>query len=99
MMKIIHDLLVRVTYGKLLILSLLSLVINFAVFGYLVPSIIRMGMAKQLRITPETMARKTFEKIPFPINFRLYLFNVTNKDEVLAGGKPILQEIGPYFFE
>ncbi|XP_055299434.1 sensory neuron membrane protein 1-like [Sitodiplosis mosellana] len=45
------------------------------------------------------MTRTIFEKIPFPLNYKLYMFNVTNKDEVLAGGKPILQEIGPYYFE
>lgn len=28
--------------------------------------------------------------------FKIYIFI---KDEVLAGGKPILQELGPYYFE
>ena len=27
---------------------------------------------------------------------RLYLFNITNPDEVMLGDKPILREIGPY---
>lgn len=27
---------------------------------------------------------------------RLYLFNITNPDEIMLGDKPILREIGPY---
>lgn len=45
------------------------------------------------------MSRELFEEVPFAINFRVYIFNVTNPDEVTAGGKPILQELGPYHFE
>lgn len=54
---------------------------------------------QQLRVTPGTMSRKMFEVVPFPLDYRLFVLNVTNKDEVMAGGKPKLQEIGPYYFE
>lgn len=57
------------------------------------------SIPKQLRLTPSTQSREMFEVIPFPLEYKLYLFNVTNKDEVMAGGKPNLQEIGPYHFE
>lgn len=45
------------------------------------------------------MSRSMFEEVPFPINFRVYILNITNPDEVTAGGKPKLEEIGPYHFE
>lgn len=54
---------------------------------------------QQLRITPGTMTREMFEKVPFAINFRVFVLNITNPDEVTAGEKPKLQEIGPYYFE
>lgn len=43
--------------------------------------------------------RPLFEKIPFPLTFKVYLFNVTNSNEIVGGAKPILSEIGPYVFE
>lgn len=43
--------------------------------------------------------RDMFTVVPFPLDFKIYVFNITNKDEVHVGGKPKLQEIGPYYFE
>nr|UQE86052.1 sensory neuron membrane protein [Tropidothorax elegans] len=43
--------------------------------------------------------RKTWSKLPIPVEFRIYLFNVTNPLEVHKGAKPIMKEIGPYFFD
>ncbi|KAG4077516.1 hypothetical protein HA402_002943 [Bradysia odoriphaga] len=48
---------------------------------------------------PGSKARERYVKSPDPIEFRIYLFHVTNKDEVINGSKPMLQEIGPYVFE
>lgn len=43
--------------------------------------------------------RDMFTEVPFPLDFKIYLFNVTNKAEVNTGGKPKLQEVGPFYFE
>lgn len=40
-----------------------------------------------------------WESFPIPIQFSIYVFNVTNHLEVETGGKPKLQEIGPFVFE
>ncbi|XP_031619154.1 sensory neuron membrane protein 1-like [Contarinia nasturtii] len=89
----------RVSYVKIFAFSFLSLIIGVVFAGMLLPRIIRFAMKSQLRLTPGTQTRDMFVKVPFAIDFNLYLWNVTNKDEVMTGAKPILQEIGPYYFE
>lgn len=43
--------------------------------------------------------RRLNTKTPFPFDFRVYIFNVTNPDGVQNGERPMLEEIGPYFYE
>nr|WVD93741.1 sensory neuron membrane protein 1b [Graphosoma rubrolineatum] len=43
--------------------------------------------------------RATWSKFPIPVEFRIYIFNVTNPEEVHTGQKPKMQEVGPYFFD
>lgn len=56
-------------------------------------------LLQQLKLTPGTQMRDMFTEVPFPLDFKIYIFNVTNKDEVNVGAKPKLQEIGPFYFE
>lgn len=39
-----------------------------------------------------------WETVPQPLDFKVYFWNVTNVAEVQAGGKPRVQEIGPYIY-
>lgn len=34
-----------------------------------------------------------------PLTFKIYVFNVTNTEEINNGEKPKLAEIGPYVYE
>ena len=43
--------------------------------------------------------REIWTDIPDPIPFKIYIFNITNPIEVQQGKKPVVQEIGPYYFE
>ncbi|XP_070502419.1 sensory neuron membrane protein 1-like [Chironomus tepperi] len=52
-----------------------------------------------LNLSPNTPKRFMWEKTPFPVTFKAYLFNITNPLEFVAGGKPNVQEIGPYVFD
>lgn len=54
---------------------------------------------QQLNLKPGTQMRDMFTVIPFPLDFKVHVFNVTNPNEVETGGKPHLQEVGPYYFE
>lgn len=48
---------------------------------------------------PGSVVRELYVKSPEPTEFRIHLFHITNKDEVIHGAKPRLQEMGPYVFE
>lgn len=39
-----------------------------------------------------------FVKLPQPLNFKVYIFNVTNPDRIQQGAIPIVEEIGPYVY-
>lgn len=95
----IKNLLIRVNYKKTLVFSFLAIVFGLGFAGYLMPKVFRLVLRLQLRVTPGTMTRDLYQTVPFALHFRVFLFNVTNPDEVMNGGKPKLQEIGPYYFE
>lgn len=40
-----------------------------------------------------------FIKLPQPLNFKVYIFNVTNPDMIQQGAIPIVEEIGPYVYK
>lgn len=50
-------------------------------------------------LRPGSQMRGIFSELPFALDFKIYIFNITNPDEVHKGGKPKLQEIGPYHFQ
>lgn len=52
-----------------------------------------------IALKPGSEIRELYAKVPFAIDFKIYMFNILNREEVANGGKPKLQEIGPYVFE
>ena len=56
-------------------------------------------MFQNLALKKGSDLRKLWSKIPDGIDFKIYMFNITNPMDVQAGKKPIVTEIGPYFFE
>lgn len=52
-----------------------------------------------LMLKPGSEIRKLWTKVPFPVDFKIYVFNVTNPDAVMRGQIPHVQQIGPYMFE
>ncbi|XP_011499318.1 PREDICTED: sensory neuron membrane protein 1 [Ceratosolen solmsi marchali] len=69
-------------------------------FGWLIfPKVLKSKIHSQVALKPGSDMRGMWSKLPFALEFRVYLFNVTNPDEIKAGQKPILREVGPFFFE
>ena len=43
--------------------------------------------------------RTMYMKLPFPLSFKIYVFNITNPEQVATGATPIVKEVGPYQYE
>lgn len=52
-----------------------------------------------MRLINGTDTYKAWQKTIFPLYVSIYLFNLTNPDDVVGGGKPVLKEVGPYVYE
>ncbi|CAA9999340.1 unnamed protein product, partial [Nesidiocoris tenuis] len=61
-------------------------------------TIINMRIRKSVVLEEGSEALNRFQKTPFPLEFKIYFFNISNPDEIMAGGKPAVSEIGPYVY-
>lgn len=61
-----------------------------------IPSLLSDKIKSQLPIVKGTDAYTRYTESRVPLHVRMYLFNVTNPEEVLKGAKPRLQQIGPF---
>lgn len=54
---------------------------------------------KQTLLEEGTETFERFVNIPQPLAFKVYIFNVTNPSEVINGGVPNVNEVGPYVYK
>ncbi|XP_069694772.1 sensory neuron membrane protein 1-like [Periplaneta americana] len=78
-----------------LVMLMLGATVDFWGFG----ALLRNQIKNKLALKKGNEFRKAWTKFEDPIDFKIYIFNVTNPMEVQKGQKPILVEIGPYFYE
>ena len=50
-------------------------------------------------ITDGTEQYERFVRLPQPISFKVYIFNVTNVNRIQQGAIPIVEEVGPYIYK
>ncbi|XP_067633281.1 sensory neuron membrane protein 1-like [Eurosta solidaginis] len=86
-------------FKKILIGSAIALAFGIFVGFIGFPKLLRKMIKSQLNLKPGSEPREMWEQFPFPLNFSVYVFNLTNADEVQNGGKPRLQEVGPFIFD
>lgn len=52
-----------------------------------------------MSLVPGTIQMDRFEEVPQPLTFKVYWFNVLNPTEIHNGGKPVVEEVGPYVYK
>ncbi|RZC31976.1 sensory neuron membrane protein 1-like, partial [Asbolus verrucosus] len=69
-------------------------------FGFIAfPKMIKGKIKKMVTLDKTSEIRKMFVKVPFALDFKVYMFNVTNPMEVQNGALPALKEVGPEWKE
>ncbi|XP_044729713.1 sensory neuron membrane protein 2-like [Chrysoperla carnea] len=71
---------------------------GFIMSFYLLPKIVQGEIQKKLELKNGSEMYPMWQKLPIPIIFNAYLFNVTNPKEISNGEKPILKEVGPFCY-
>ncbi|CAH0560924.1 unnamed protein product [Brassicogethes aeneus] len=71
------------------------LTVGFVVF----PKMITSQVKKMTALKPGNEIRDMFIKIPFYLDFRIFMFNISNPDGIQNGEKPIVQQVGPFCYE
>ncbi|CAD1478955.1 unnamed protein product [Heterotrigona itama] len=77
--------------------SLLAFGVGFCAIVF--PPFLRSQIKKQIALKPNSEMRGLWSHFPLPLDFKIYLFNVTNPMEITAGEKPIVEEVGPFFYD
>ncbi|KAH8366171.1 hypothetical protein KR093_009962 [Drosophila rubida] len=85
-----------------LIVSALGVIIA-GLGGYcgwsLFPTMIHKKVEQSVIISDGSEQYKRFVNLPQPLNFKVYIFNVTNPEMIQHGAIPIVEEIGPYVYK
>lgn len=70
------------------------------IFGIVIDHVPGIVMKKSVPIVdrPSSKSFPAWSKPSLPIYMKFHFFNVTNVDDVMAGAKPIVNEVGPYVY-
>ncbi|XP_073997540.1 sensory neuron membrane protein 2-like isoform X2 [Rhodnius prolixus] len=77
------------------VIVILGIVLGW--YGF--PYVFNKNVAQRISLFPGSEAMQRWMEIPFPLEFKVYFFNVTNADRIQEGERPELQEVGPYVFD
>nr|AOT85638.1 sensory neuron membrane protein 1E [Mayetiola destructor] len=94
-----HSILSKLNTTKIIIISFCFLIAGILLGFILMPMGLRKLIKSQINLSPKSDVRVMYTKVPFPLEFKIYLFNLTNREHVRRGAKPHLQQIGPFYFE
>ncbi|XP_066245542.1 sensory neuron membrane protein 1-like [Euwallacea similis] len=85
--------------AKLVVGSVCAFVLIILVGFLMFPNVIKAKIKGMVNLKPDQEIREMFLKVPFPLNFKVYIFSVENPEEIHRGSVPELKEIGPFCYQ
>ncbi|KAG7305165.1 Sensory neuron membrane protein 2 [Plutella xylostella] len=80
-------------------ISLVVLVVAILMAAWGFPKIVQTQIKKNIQLADGSLMFDKWKKLPMPLTFKVYVFNVTNPDAVDSGERPRLQEVGPFVYK
>ena len=68
------------------------------IFYLPIQTFVELLMEKELALTRDTHMLRLWADPPLTPLLKVFIFNVTNPDEILAGKIPVVEELGPYVY-
>ncbi|CAO1333390.1 unnamed protein product [Diamesa hyperborea] len=88
---------------KCMIAGFLSGIVLIAlgfISGYMIfPPVVHEKIIESVELKHGTDQYNRWKEMPQPLDFKVYIFNVTNGDEVMVGLVPKLVEVGPFVYK
>ena len=76
------------------------LLIATYVLGWLtIPKVFENKIKERMQLRNGTRTWERWSNVTTPVFLKIYIFNTTNPEEVAEGGKPKLEEFGPYVYQ
>ncbi|XP_051174134.1 sensory neuron membrane protein 1-like [Leptopilina boulardi] len=74
---------------------------SLSVFFFMIafPKILKSVIHKKSALYPGSEIRELWSDLPIPIDFKIYIFNITNAEEIEKGAYPNVKEVGPFFYD
>ncbi|GLV35653.1 Sensory neuron membrane protein 1 [Carabus blaptoides fortunei] len=79
--------------------GIIILILGIFLGWYGFPKMANMKIKEGISLEKGTESYDMWEVIPFPLKFKVYVFNVQNPEEVQNGGHPVVREIGPFVYD
>jgi len=68
------------------------------IFYLHIQTFVELLMEKELALTPDTHMLRLWSDPPLTPKLKVFIYNVTNPEEILAGKVPVVHELGPYVY-
>ncbi|XP_026294183.1 sensory neuron membrane protein 1-like [Frankliniella occidentalis] len=86
------------TAKKIMIAGIIIAILSIIVGWFAFPALVSMKISKSVALRKPNDMRQMWSKSPIAIDFKVYMFNVTNPEEAAKGEIPTVTEVGPYYY-